>query len=98
MAAVDLPVDDELLPYFDASHSAIGGRELGRRHDHYNPGVTLITLDMDEAPAEARTMEVVLERVLHEGSRILSITYCDADGRQLLTTERPGDSGRINEP
>lgn len=98
MAAVDLPVDDDYLPYFEAVRNAIGGRELGRRPRHGNPGTTLITLDMEDAPPEARTMEVVLERVLRQGSHILSITYCDADGRQILTTERPGDSGRINEP
>lgn len=98
MPAVDLPVADDLLPYFEAARTAIGGRETGRRPDQYNPGVTLVTLDMNDAPAEARTMEVVLERGLHQGSRILSITYCDADGRQVLTVESDGDSGWIEEP
>lgn len=96
MTAVDLPVDDELLPYFEAARQAIGGQEARRRPDPNRPGTTLVTLDMDDAPAEARTMEVVLERVLHKGTRILGITYCDAEGRQLATTEPPGDTGWIN--
>lgn len=98
MPTVELHVATELLAHYDIAAPVIGGRELGRSQDPGTADVTVITLDMDDAPEGAHRMDVMMERVLHKGTRIVSVTYLDADGAQLATIERPPDSGWFQQP
>ncbi|MGW2048550.1 hypothetical protein ACWCPF_25710 [Streptomyces sp. NPDC001858] len=97
MAAVELAVDNELLNDYDVMQPFIGGPELGRRIDPFADHVTFITLDIDEAPETAATMEIMMECVLHHGTRIVSATYYDEAGTKLATVERPADSGWMHQ-
>lgn len=98
MGAVELSVDNDLLPDYEIMKPFIGGPELGRHADPFADHTTVITLDMDEAPDEAATIEIIMERVLHKGARIVSATYHDKAGKALTTIERPADSGWIHQP
>ncbi|MEV0556224.1 hypothetical protein AB0I27_22580 [Streptomyces sp. NPDC050597] len=95
MAVVELAVENELLPDYETMQPSIGGQETGRRPCPYAEHVTLIALDMAEAPDNSTTMEVVLERVLNKGTRIVSAAYSDSDGNQLAFIQRPDDTGWI---
>lgn len=97
MTAVELSVDNDLLPHYEIMKPFIGGPELGRHTDPFADHVTVITLDMGEAPEGAATMEIIMERVLHKGTRIVSATYYDKAGQALTTIERPADSGWIHQ-
>lgn len=96
MAAVELAVNNELLPDYEIMRPFIGGAELGRRTEPFADHITVITLDMDEAPEQAATMEIMMKRVRDQGTRIVSATYYDSAGQTLATIERPADSGWIH--
>lgn len=97
MSGVEVSVDNDLLPHYEIMKPFIGGPELRRHTDPFADHVTVITLDMDEAPVGATTMEIIMERVLHKGARIVSATYHDKAGQVLTTIERPADSGWIHQ-
>ncbi|MCX4816759.1 hypothetical protein OG601_47425 [Streptomyces sp. NBC_01239] len=97
MAAVELAVDNERLPDYEIMKPFIGGCELGRRSDPFVDHITVVTLDMEEAPDQAATMEIMMERVLGQGTRVATATYYDSAGAKLATIERPPDSGWIHQ-
>jgi hypothetical protein len=95
MSIVDLHFQTEMLPHFEAARAHVEGHEVGRRQCPYRDDVTILSMDMDEAPPGATTMELILERVLDKGSRILRTIYYGADGKQVGATERYGNGGWI---
>jgi hypothetical protein len=79
MATVELHVANELLPDFDAIRPKINGREIGRRPSPTAMGITILEMEMPDAPSQARTMELVMRLV--DGQPEISEThYWDEHG------------------
>jgi hypothetical protein len=78
MTTVDLHIDNQLLDGFDAIRDQLNGRETGRRPSSVD-GVTILEMDMVDAPAQAATMEVVVQRV-GDRAEVREIHYWEAHG------------------
>lgn len=89
MSAVDIRVADPLLPYIDATLATIGVAEILRKEDLDQPGITIITLDAPDAPADARTMTVGLAFATDRPAYISSATYFDEYGADIKTVTYP---------
>lgn len=83
MAAVELHIANELLDSFEVIRPQLNGRETGRRPSPTAMGVTILDMEMDGAPDQAKTMEVVLHLV--DGRpKISGIHYWDKHGIFLV--------------
>lgn len=79
MATVELHIANEMLGDFERIRPHLDGREIGRRPSPTAMGVTILDMEMNGAPDQAATMEVVLQLV--DGQpKINSIHYCDKHG------------------
>jgi len=95
MSIVDLHVQTSMMPHFETARPYMGGLEVGRRQHPYQADVTILSMDMDEAPDGAVTMELILERVLGKGIRILRTIYYGADSKQVGVIDRYDNGGWI---
>lgn len=79
MAAVELHIANEMLDSFEAIRPRLNGREIGRRPSPTAMGVTILDMEMDGAPDQAKTMEVVLH-LIDGQPKISEIHYWDKHG------------------
>jgi hypothetical protein len=79
MAAVELHIANEMLDSFEAIRPKLNGRETGRRPSPTAMGVTILDMEMDGAPDQAKTMEVVLQ-LIDGQPKISGIHYWDKHG------------------
>lgn len=80
---VEMQVATQLLPKFEALAHLIPGKEVGRRPMPWTDGeVTIVEMDMEDAPPDARTMEVVMTQTRHE-TVVDEIRYFDKHGTFL---------------
>lgn len=63
MGTVELHIADELLDDFEAIRPQLNGRETGRRPSPTCDACTILDMEMNDAPDQAKTMEVVVSRV-----------------------------------
>lgn len=89
MTTVDIRVADFLLPYYETALQTIGGAEIERLPDPEDANIVVVTVDMPEAPAEARTMNADLTLTTDRPAHIQSATYRDANGEKLKTVTYP---------
>ncbi|WP_406418409.1 hypothetical protein [Streptomyces sp. NBC_01614] len=78
MATVELHVDNELLDVFEGIRPKLNGLEVGR-HPSPVEGVTVLDMDMADAPPHAKTMEVVVS-VASGQPDVIEIHYWDERG------------------
>lgn len=78
MATVELHVANELLDGFEAIRPKLNGRETGRRPSPVD-GVTILDMQMGDAPKQAATMEVVVRRTNGQ-PEVSEIHYWDEHG------------------
>jgi hypothetical protein len=78
MATVELHVANELLEDFEAIRPKLKGRETGRRPSPVD-GVTILDMQMDDAPKQAATMEVLVRRT-NDQPEVSEIHYWDEHG------------------
>lgn len=88
MSVVELHVYDNMLTTFDGMRRLIGGQEVGRRPSPEQPDVTIINMEMPNAPAGATAMDVHFRKVYDEATgetttSIYATTWYDTDGRQI---------------
>jgi hypothetical protein len=79
MAAVELHIANELLGDFEVIRPKLNGRETGRRPSPTVDGVTILDMEMANAPTQAKTMEVVVQRVGGH-AEVKEIHYWDEHG------------------
>ncbi|WP_282790920.1 hypothetical protein [Streptomyces sp. CC224B] len=79
MATVELHIADELLHDFETIRPALNGREIGRRPSPTCDACTILDMAMADAPAHAKTMEIILQRVDNQPV-IKEIHYWDERG------------------
>ncbi|MFD4394661.1 hypothetical protein [Kitasatospora sp. NPDC058478] len=60
---VELWVDDRLLDSFDRVRSLLAGVELGRHPHPDSEGITVVEMQMEDAPMGAVRMELTVQRV-----------------------------------
>jgi len=89
MAAVDTRVADPLLPHIDTTLEAVGATEILRKPDLDQPGITILTLDMPDAPASAHTVTFDLAFTTDRPAYISSATYFDENGADIKTVAYP---------
>ena len=89
MPAVDVRIADPLLPYVATTLGAIGATEILRKPDLDEGGITILTLDIPDAPAKARTMTVDLAFATDRPAYISSATYLDENGADIKTVAYP---------
>lgn len=78
MATVELHVANELLGSFEEIRPKLKGREVGR-HPGPVEGVTILEMEMADAPSHAKTMEVVVSAVSGQ-PEVGEIHYWDEHG------------------
>ncbi|MFI8439944.1 hypothetical protein ACIGKG_04910 [Streptomyces rochei] len=79
MATVELHIANEMLDHFNAIRPHLNGRETGRRPSPIAMGITILDMEMDGAPEQAKTMEVVLH-LIDGQPKISEIHYWDKRG------------------
>lgn len=79
MATVELHIANEMLDDFEAIRSMLNGHEVGRRPSPTAMGVTILDMQMDSAPDQAKTMEVALH-LIDGQPKISGIHYWDKHG------------------
>jgi hypothetical protein len=79
MATVELHIADELLPDFETIRPKLNGRETSRRPSPTCDACTILDMEMDGAPAQAKTMEVEL-RLVDDQPEVGEIHYWDENG------------------
>lgn len=78
MATVELHVADELLDDFERVRPQLNGREVGR-HPSPVDGVTVLDMEIADAPRHAKTMEIVVS-VAGGQPQVSEIHYWDEHG------------------
>lgn len=78
MATVELHIAAELLDDFEAIRPKLNGRETGRRPGSVD-GVTILDIEMDDAPPHAKSMEILME-VVDGRAHVKEIHYWDEHG------------------
>jgi hypothetical protein len=79
MTTVELHIASELLDDFESISPLLSGREVGRRPSPTVDGVTILDMEMANAPTQAETMEVVVRRV-GDHPEVKEIHYWDEHG------------------
>jgi hypothetical protein len=79
MATVELHIADELLTDFQQIRPMLNGRETGRRPSPTCDACTIFDMEMADAPAHAKTMEVVVQRI-GDHADVKEIHYWDEHG------------------
>ncbi|MEU8829346.1 hypothetical protein [Streptomyces sp900116325] len=79
MATVEMHVATELLDEFDTIRGQIEGREVRRRTHPTRAGVTILDMEMADAPPQATQMEPVLT-MEHGQVHVREIHYWDRHG------------------
>ncbi|MFD3999839.1 hypothetical protein [Streptomyces rubiginosohelvolus] len=79
MAAVELHIANEMLDHFETIRPHLDGRETGRRGSPTAMGVTILDMQMEGAPEQAKTTEVVLH-LIDGQPKINAIHYWDKHG------------------
>jgi len=93
MATAELHITNEPLGDFEAIRPKLNGREVARRPSPVD-GVTILDMEMADAPKQAATMEVVVRRV--DGQpEISEIHYWDEHGI-FLAPEVPFRKAAVN--
>lgn len=89
MTAVNIRVAEALLPFFETAFQALGATEINRTVAPDDAYLTIVTVDMPGAPAEAHTMDADLTFATGRPVHIETATYLDVRGTELATVTYP---------